>query len=334
MDARPTIKVAGAGALGLACALALADRGARVTVHDPAAPGDNASSVAAGMLAPAFEAALDEQATPHLPVLMAGRDLWPGLAERIGLPLDRRGALGIGDEVWLVATEARLRALGLPVERTGRLSELAPGVAGEEGLRVGDDWRLDPRAAMAALVKACAEAGVMFRREAAGERGDADLLVAATGQARELAPELQVLTPIKGHILRLAGRAYQGLTVRGQGIYAAPARDGLILGASMELGLSDRAIDPVQVERLRRAGLALFPGWREAAVSAQTGIRATTPDDLPLAGFSRLPGVLVAAGARRNGWLLAPLVAQVVADLAFERDAGPFAAAFAPERFS
>ena len=53
------ITVAGAGALGLTTALALADAGAQVTVFDPAGPADNASGVAAGMLAPAFEAVLD-----------------------------------------------------------------------------------------------------------------------------------------------------------------------------------------------------------------------------------------------------------------------------------
>lgn len=334
MDATPIIKVAGAGALGLTCALALADRGARVTVHDPAGPGDNASSVAAGMLAPAFEAVLDPQATPHLAALMAGRDLWPGLAERIGVPLDRRGALGVGESAWLAEAEARLRNLGLASARTGRTDDLAPGVTGREGLLVADDWRLDSLGAMVALRRACMAAGVSFRSEPVAERGNADLLLAATGEASGLAPELALLQPIKGHILRLAGPPYGGLTVRAKGIYAAPAADGLILGATMEPGLSDRTVDPAQTARLLQAGLALFPGWSQAPVNAQTGVRAETPDGLPLAGFSRSPGVLVAAGARRNGWLLAPLVAQVVAALVFERDAGPYATAFNPGRFA
>ena len=31
------------------------------------------------------------------------------------------------------------------------------------------------------------------------------------------------------------------------------------------------------------------------------GVRAATPDGLPLVGFSRTPGVILAVGARRNG---------------------------------
>ena len=51
------IVVAGAGAIGRAVALALVRAGHRVTVVDPL--GANASGVAAGMLAPAFEALFD-----------------------------------------------------------------------------------------------------------------------------------------------------------------------------------------------------------------------------------------------------------------------------------
>ncbi|WP_374532535.1 FAD-dependent oxidoreductase, partial [Phenylobacterium sp.] len=83
MTKGPKITVAGAGALGLTTALALADAGAQVTVFDPAGPGDNASGVAAGMLAPAFEAVLDPAAAPHFDLLLAARDLWPALEARM-----------------------------------------------------------------------------------------------------------------------------------------------------------------------------------------------------------------------------------------------------------
>ena len=62
-------------------------------------------------------------------------------------------------------------------------------------------------------------------------------------------------------------------------------------------------------------------------------MRAATPDGLPLVGESGRPGVWLAMGARRNGWLLAPLIAQVLADQLAGGDGGPWAAAFAPGRF-
>ena len=75
--------VAGAGALGLSVALALADAGCRVTVCDPA-DEPRASAVAAGMLAPVFEAVLDAAAAGDLDLLLAARNLWPALAARTG----------------------------------------------------------------------------------------------------------------------------------------------------------------------------------------------------------------------------------------------------------
>ena len=63
MTGGPNVTVAGAGALGLCAALALADAGCRVEVCDPD-PRASASAVAAGMLAPVFEAILDAETAP------------------------------------------------------------------------------------------------------------------------------------------------------------------------------------------------------------------------------------------------------------------------------
>src|SRR5690348_3230666 len=111
MSAAPSVTIAGAGVLGLTSAIALAEAGCAVTVVDPG--GANASSVAAGMIAPVFEAVLDAEARAHLPLLMRARDLWPGLAERTGVALDRSGALAVGPDDWLAGVSAGLGALGL-----------------------------------------------------------------------------------------------------------------------------------------------------------------------------------------------------------------------------
>ncbi len=43
---------------------------------------------------------------------------------------------------------------------------------------------------------------------------------------------------------------------------------------------------------------------------------------------------MLALGARRNGWLLAPLMAQIVADRLAGADAGPWAGALDARRFT
>lgn len=340
MSKAAKITVAGAGALGLTTALALADAGAQVTVYDPATDGDNASGVAAGMLAPAFEATLDSEAAPHFDLLLAARDLWPALEARIGVVADRAGAVAVGDDDFLGRVDAGVRRLGLhPAELERRaLDGLAPGLASEwgRGLLMREDWRIEASSTLAALRAACSAAGVEFRRQAATGFEGGERLVIATGAGRDLAvvaPELDQLSPIKGHILRTRDQAYEGVVVRGPGAYVTGAPGGLTIGATMQPGLSDRAVDPTQVEPLKAAGARLFPHLAQASFTAETGVRATTPDGLPLVGRGRHQGVLLAAGARRNGWLLAPLVARLITACVTEGEAGPFAERLSPARF-
>lgn len=336
MSNAPRVTVAGAGVLGLTTALALADCGCEVTVCDPGGP--NASSIAAGMIAPAFEAVLDESARPALELLMLARDLWPGLAQRAGIHLDRSGALAVGDETWLDSVAAGFASLHLrPMDIGGVAARgLAPGLseAFDEALLSREDWRVDAPTSLRALANAAMAAGVTFQPKIVRDRRDADILVLATGAKAGLehvAPELSHLAPIKGHIVRVAAES-AGATVRSEGVYAAPG-SGLAFGATMEDGRGDVAIEEGQAMPLLAAGLRLFPGLRGVPMQMAAGVRATTPDGLPMVGASAAPGVMLAVGVRRNGWLLAPLVATMVAACVTGRDAGPYAAALDPARF-
>jgi len=338
MSRAPTVTVAGAGALGLSCALALADAGYAVTVCDPGEP--RASSVAAGMLAPAFEAVLEPETAVHADLLFAARNLWPGLAARAGVALDRSGALAVGDAAWLADVAAGLVRLGLRGSEIGRgtIAALAPKLspAMEHGVLVREDWRLEPLAALAALRAACAAAGVAFRAERVKGPGQADTLVLATGYDKglaDLAPELAVLTPIRGQILRFMDERGGGVAVRTAGAYAVPGSDGLAFGATMEPGREDLKPDPTTLQPLSAALARLYPHLAQATFGWGAGVRAATADGLPLAGPSAAPGVILATGARRNGWLLAPLVAQVVTACVTGRNPGPYAARFDPGGF-
>lgn len=329
-----TAVVAGAGALGLASALALAKAGFRVTVYDPAPPADNASGVAAGMLAPAFEAALDALARPHLALLRQARDLWPALASEIELDLDRTPAAASGEPAWIEGLAATLHGLGVPIVAP---APLGPGHAPANGLAfaVPDDWRIDPAAALKKLRVAALAHGARFVPAPLDQAEASDVVVLAVGAAsglESLAPELAHLRPIKGHILRYPGRL--GAVVRTAGAYAAPAAAGIAVGATMEEGRADLDVDPAQVEALRAAAVRLFPVLASADPRVLVGVRAAAPDGLPLVGPSRAsPNLILATGARRNGWLLAPLIGRMVVAYALGEDPGPHAQAFRTRRF-
>lgn len=324
------IAVAGAGAFGSAAALRLARAGFAVTVFDPAPPGANASGVAAGMLAPVSEALFDPIYRDHLTLMRRARDLWPAYAEDLGIPLSRAGVRIEGSPAWRGEVGARLTALGLLSDRV-----------------IGEDWRLEARPALAAMRAAAKRAGAVF---AAGEvtafapgrlaladgRAEAfDVLVLATGPGvREgrLAPETAALAPIKGQILRVPSLDAEQAVVRGEGVYLAPGED-LAIGATMEAGRDDLAPDATATQALRAAAKALRPALELEAAAVEVGVRVTTPDGLPLVGWSRAPGVLLAVGARRNGWLFAPLVADMVAAYLTNDNPGPEAAVMDARRF-
>jgi glycine oxidase len=148
----------------------------------------------------------------------------------------------------------------------------------------------------------------------------------------DLASELAHLNPIKGHLARV-GRPSAGVVVRGEAGYAVPTARGLVFGATMEPGVRDLTVDPRRAQPVLDQGLALFPDLRGQPVTFAAGIRAATPDGLPMAGRASQADTFLAVGARRNGWLLAPLVAEVVAACVTGRDPGPYATRLDPARF-
>jgi glycine oxidase len=253
--------------------------------------------------------------------------------------LDRQGALWVGPARQAEAHAEALRAIGVRPRVLGaaELPALAHGLAADiaAGVHIEEDWRLDPIQAIGALRQAAQAVGVTFHEAHVASKGEG-LLVVATGAAQGLvgqAPELAGLTPIKGHILRFAAPAVSGPVVRGEGIYVVPTARGQIVGATMETGLDDPAVDPSRARALAEAGARLFPALSGQACAAATGVRAATPDGLPMIGFGTAPDVILAVGARRNGWLLAPLVARIVRAQVLGDDAGALAEQFAPERF-
>jgi glycine oxidase len=353
---RLRVVVAGAGAIGSVLALQLVRGGADVLLADPGALGENASGVAAGMLAPVFEALLDPASTEHYPILRQALDAWPALMRSLpaNAVLDRSGAmLRISDPTAAEVMCARMAAWGAPgrLLDAGEAPRLAPGVVGPGAfLLTRRDWRLDPRIVLAALHDAfialggrrigapavCFERGLVHFDNAL--TWGADIVILATGFRAdswvEASNDAADMTPIKGQILRFAGVGpHRGPVVRGEGVYVVPDAGGVVVGATMEAGRRDLNVDPEATGRLRTAAARLFPHLAHAPAIASVGVRGATADALPIVGPSRQPGVLLARGARRNGWLLAPLIAQVILDHLLASPPSASARLFDPRRF-
>lgn len=340
MASGSSIVVAGAGAVGRTAAYLLARAGHAVTVLDPDPAGGVASRVAAGMLAPVFESLFDEDG--RIELLREALGLWRPLAREIGLPIAWEGAMAVGTRAEAEAWAAALGALGAEAELRDLGWEQWAAFCDE-------DRQLDPQLALELLQHAAQREGARYltgrvRGFAGGaielEGGDripGDIFVVATGADRglaDVAPELSLLTPIKGHILRAPGGFVGVPAVRAPGVYICRTEKGTIVGATMETGRADTEVDPAVAEQLLTDAGRLSDGLRRLTWTAAAGVRAATPDGLPMVGRGKADGVILAVGARRNGWLLAPMIAQAVLDAVEGRPQSAVASLFDPRRFT
>lgn len=308
--------VIGAGALGLCSAAELRRRGRRVAVVDP---GDvNASAVAAGMIAPAMECAIDGLSPEAAEVLRRARALWPAFAEATGVRLYGDMAEWRGGNVAELAK--RMTTLGFQHHYD----------AASARLTTHEDAKVDPPQALTALARgvtvvAARAQGVM--RDAQGWRVQttagavrSDHVVLATGAdpaLEDLPSEARVavacIAPIRGQVGLVKERLVDHV-VRGPGVYVAPMGEGSVIGATMEPGERSVVPDAARCEAmLAAAWTVLGQAPRPLTIDWRAGVRGTAPDGLPMAG-QVAQGLHVALGPRRNGWLLGPLIGAVVAD--------------------
>jgi glycine oxidase len=366
------VVVAGGGVIGLAVAWRAAARGLTVTVVDHA-PGTGASYAAAGMLAPVTEATYGEERLLALGRTSLERypSFVADLREASGLEVGLRTAgtllVGFDDDDMRVLADlsAYHQALGLPAERLlprecrRREPALTPRLRG--GLHVAADHSVDARALHAALLAAAERAGVKLvpariaellvesgraggvRLDGGGAvRGDTVVLAmgAWSGTLAGMPPDTVPVRPVKGQILRLRGEPLLNGTVRalvrGVPVYLVPyGGDRLVVGATVEELGFDARVTGGAVHDLLRAATEVVPGLTELElVETLARWRPGTPDNAPLLGPCRLPGLVLATGHHRNGVLLTPVTADVIAELLASGELPDSASPFCPTRFS
>jgi glycine oxidase len=99
--------------------------------------------------------------------------------------------------------------------------------------------------------------------------------------------------------------------------YLIPRADGRILiGSTLEDAGFDKSVTIDALGDLAARGARLMPGLGKLPmVTSWAGLRPATPDRLPYIGKAPVEGLIVATGHYRNGILLAPITAEIVADL-------------------
>lgn len=333
--------IRGAGIIGLSCALEMAQRGARIVLVEPRWPPLGASWAAAGMIAPAFEAA--GRAAVHSDLLEASltsAGMWPAWSKRLEVGSEMPAgyspeaaiavALDEKTEAELAHIRAGLDARGLDWEE---IDECDLPQRAIRGLRLPTDTQVDNRKTMAALMSVCEENECVEVLATYPDNLAAPQLITAGWETPDLLPYPLPIYPLSGQMVSLErGAGDPQMPVRCGALYIVPKDDRIIVGATVEKDVVRKKPDQADIDALIAKAAVLFPKLKERAViEAWAGVRPGTLDHAPYLGQVS-DGLYVAAGHHRNGILLAPLTARLMADLILEGRSHHYLNAFSPMR--
>ncbi len=366
------VVIIGGGVIGLAVARALARRGIRdVTLIERAGLGAEASSAAAGMLAPQAEA---DRADTFFYLTCRSRDMYPGFAADllsetgIDIELETTGTLYLGFTEH-DAHELRHRyrwqtEAGMPVQMLTpqEAHALEPNIGPDVqlALKFPFDTQVENRRLVTALSIANQQVGVRLITdttvtslhieaekisgvETTGGRIATENVVIAAGAwvsalgvPDKALPDIGI-EPVRGQMLCLDANPPVARHViycpRG---YVVPRRDGrLLAGSTTEFAGFDRRVTAAGIQSITNAALEICPiVSRLPLADSWAGLRPRAADGLPVLGpCAEITGVFYATGHYRNGILLAPLTGGILAAAIAGKFFDSALETFSPDRF-
>jgi glycine oxidase len=353
--------VIGGGIIGLAIARELAGRKS-VLLLDRGATGQGTSRAAAGMLTPMSEA--DDQG-PFFQLSRASLAMFDRFIEDlrketgIDVAYSTEGVLCLASSQEAASTlrrryewqhRAGFNVALISADETQKMEPLvtAPVI---NALFLPEERGVAPRRLVNAVRESCLQRGVEIRTGVhvdaispntihfAHTAMEASAIIIASGvwsgEFRGVKPGIPV-SPRKGQILSLAmpPGAFRRM-IRWNHSYLVPRSTGeLVVGATNEDVGFDLSITPAGLGRLLMDAQSISSHVGAYPIlETWTGLRPATPDEMPILGHSDVPGVYYATGHYRNGVLLAPITAAIVADLVEGRKPSIDISPYSPSRF-
>jgi thiazole synthase len=354
MNATSEIIVIGGGVIGLAIAVDLKLRGATVTVLSRDFQ-QAASQAAAGMLAP-----FAEKIPPGamLDLCLKSRWLYP---EWIGKIEDLTGSdtgyhpcgiLRVAYEPPTVTDDHWLDRASIALYQP----ELGRDVVG--GWWYPEDGQVDNRKLVKALRQVALNLGIDLQEgvtvqaiqqkqqkiksllTSKGEYEAQTYILASGSWASQLLP--LPIYPVKGQMaaLRMPEDSEGSFPLHrilfGPQTYLVPRQDGRsIVGATSEKVGWTAGNTPDGLQILLSRAMQLYPPLAHWPIEETWwGFRPGTPDESPILGVSSCDNLILALGHYRNGILLAPVTASLIADLVLQDRTDPLLNQFRYDRFS
>jgi len=365
------VLIIGGGLIGLAIARELHKKGVqKITILERGEVGKEASHAAAGMLAPHAET---DKLDDFFFFCDESNKLYPNFAAElldetdVDIELDREGTLYLA----FTETDAKeirrrfewQKSAGLQVEHLSaqETRQAEPFVSPDvlESLFFPNDWQVENRQLVHALQKFAelndikirentevtrllTENGKITGAETDTEKFFAEKVILATGawtsfiKTEDFA--MPQVKPIRGQMIAFhtAKRLFQKVIYSPRG-YLVPRFDGRVLaGATMEDVGFDRNTTESGINFLHENALEIAPSLVNLEVAEEwAGLRPFAADGLPILGsFPSVENLFLATAHYRNGILLAPLTAKILAENIIEKKDSNYLRVFSPNRFA
>lgn len=366
------VLIIGGGVIGLSLARELRHRGIeRIGILERnSVCGNEASFAAAGMLAPQSEADCTDD---FFNFCSESRDLYPRFAAElldetgVDVELDQSGTIYLAftekDAEELEKRFAWQKAARLKIEKLSaeEILRIEPNISPDIvfGMHFPDDWQVENRKLVSALRKSVKVSGVeiftgtkienllmeknkIVGAETTAQKFYAEKIVLATGawtsfiKIGKHETSLKI-HPVRGQMLsfQTAGNLFSKVIYTPRG-YLVPRRDGRILaGATVENAGFDKSLTAAGEEFLRLSCFEITPVLENIEIAEKwAGLRPASLDNLPILGkFPEYENLFVATAHYRNGILLAPQTAKIMADNIIENAASKYLDVFSPRRF-
>lgn len=373
MQSTKDVVIIGGGIIGCAIAYYLHKSGVEVTVVERGDIGAEASSAAAGLLAPLGSLS---GPGPLADLLLASWSIYPALvpeleqASGVHLAYEQSGSLRVARNPKNIENlRKRITAwqpLGLKMqwltgdEARQREALLAPDISAaiyapeEAQVKAPHVVKAFARAATNLGAKLCAHHNVIgmdFHRNKVtrvctdqGLEIACEHVIVATGAwTRDLERLLDISLPVepqRGQILTLKQPSSPPPPLKhiifGEAIYLAPKNNGtIVVGATKEEVGFEKHLTAGGIGWLLSTAVRLLPGLEGAAIDQMwAGLRPKTPDNLPILGNApSLENVILAVGHGSIGIMLSAITGKSIAELVTTGHVPEIIAPFSVERF-
>lgn len=347
--------IIGAGIMGLLTARELSQAGLKVCVLDQSAVGRESSWAGGGILSPLYPW---RYAEPVQRLAHWSQQVYPALIEELfqdtGVDPERResGLLVLGNDelvaakAWAASYTARLEMLD-----KAQLADLVPNLAPElingveQSLWFPEIGQVRNPCLVKSLNQDLIQRGVEIREQtqveslliykdtikgvctAAGNI-EADKVIACSGawthdllQVSDSEVDVQ---PVKGQMLMYkASPDLLSQIILNNDRYVIPRRDGRILvGSTLEYTGFDKSISQAANEDIQKAATSIIPALADYPIERQwAGLRPGTAEGIPyIYADEKIEGLYVNCGHFRNGVVLGPASARLMADIVLKRE--------------